>query len=472
METSVKSGKPYCFVITSYGLRPDNKESEVMIDFNEIYKTLLEPAIRKAGLEPLLEKDERSGGSIHKTMYEKIILSEFCVADLTNQNPNVYYELGMRYATKPYTTIPIIASRHFPLPFDVGPNRTFAYQVSEKFELINIQADIDALALRLEISKKYRDTDSPLYDLVNGISFHNSVAHEKTDIFREKVRYNNAIKGELAYARSVGGEQDASKQLTRTKAIQDVIEKYKPFEDLETGVLIDMMISFRNIEAFIEMQAFIESMPRYVFETTMVQEQYAFVLNRNGGKKNPVDNVMLDEAELILSQLEQNGKASSETYGIWGRIHKDRFERTYKAGYKREALTHADMAKQFYQKGFEFDIRDAYPGVNYVTCLELLGERDQALRLIPAVEYAVLTKMKRKNPDYWDHATLLELAVIDGNFEEAEKQYYLAKPKITEVWMPGTTLKNLEFIFNYRTERGEETKSIGKIMALFRENKK
>ncbi len=52
--------------------------------------------------------------------------------------------------------------------------------------------------------------------------------------------------------------------------------------------------------------------------------------------------------------------------------------------------------------------------MNYVTCLEMLGQSDMAFRLLPAVEYAVNAKMKRKTPDYWDYATLLELAVIEN----------------------------------------------------------
>jgi hypothetical protein len=68
-------------------------------------------------------------------MYEKILLSEFCIAGLTNANPNAYYELGMRYAVMPFTTIPIIASSHFPLPFDIAPDRIFKYQVDKDFQL-------------------------------------------------------------------------------------------------------------------------------------------------------------------------------------------------------------------------------------------------------------------------------------------------------------------------------------------------
>src|SRR5690554_2943442 len=136
---------PFCFVITSFNKKPNLKDLQAkfeskkmsepvqIIDFDKIYEDLIMPAIKLAGMEPLIEREESNFGSIQKTMYEKIILCEFCIADLTNANPNAYYELGMRYAVRPFTTIPIIASSHFPLPFDVGFNRTFVYQVDSDF---------------------------------------------------------------------------------------------------------------------------------------------------------------------------------------------------------------------------------------------------------------------------------------------------------------------------------------------------
>jgi tetratricopeptide (TPR) repeat protein len=228
-----------------------------------------------------------------------------------------------------------------------------------------------------------------------------------------------------------------------------------------------MMISYRNIEAFNEMLAFIKELPRYVFETVMVQEQYAFVLNRNGSKAKPLDIVMINEAETVLRKLETDGKASSESYGIWGRIYKDKFERAYNTGNTGEAKVHLKNALKYYEKGFESDPRDAYPGVNYVTCLELLGDKERSLRLVPAVEYAVKAKMKRKEPDYWDFATLLELAVIENKFEEAEELFYEAKPLAVESWMFGTTKANLEKILKFRKERGEEVSRLDDMIKLF-----
>jgi tetratricopeptide (TPR) repeat protein len=372
----------------------------------------------------------------------------------------------MRYAVKPFTTIPIIASSHFPLPFDVGPDRTFAYQVDQDFNLSNKEKDIETLVSILKNAKKSRSTDSPLYDMINGIAFQNSVAHEKTDVFRDKVSYDENIKKELAYARNMTDDDKNKIKAKRIEAINKVVDKYKPLENIETAVLIDIMISYRNIEAFDDMLDFIRQLPRYVFDTVMVQEQFAFVLNRNAGKKKPVDEVMIKEAEDALRKLEEEGKASSESYGIWGRIYKDKFERAYKAGSTGEAKVQLKKALKYYEKGFESDPRDAYPGVNYVTFLELSGENEKALRLAPAVEYAVKSKMKRKEPDYWDYATLLELAVIENNYDDAEEFFYEAKPLATESWMFGTTKNNLEKIIDFRKERNEDTSKAEEIVNL------
>lgn len=468
---------PYCFVITSFG-KKDNlsdlkqkysagkAEPLQQIDFDKIYDELVKPAVLKAGLEPLIEREETNFGSIHKTMYEKIILCEFCVADLTNANPNAYYELGMRFAVKPFSTIPIIASSHFPLPFDVGFNRIFVYQVDSDFNLSDRDNDVDKLSAILLQAKNSRLTDSPLYDLINGISFQNSVAHEKTDVFREKVIYNESIKKDLALARSISADTPEKAKELKIKAIAGIMEKFKPLENIETAVLMDFMISFRNIEAFDEMKQLIEELPRYVFNTVMVQEQYAFVLNRIGSKSVPVNEFLISEAEKALLQLEESGKASSETYGIWGRIYKDKFERAYKAGNHHEAKVHLKKALHYYQNGFISDPRDAYPGVNYITCLELSGEKQRALRLVPAVEYAVRAKMSKKLPDYWDYATLLELAIIEGNYDQAMEFLFEARPLANESWMTGSTRSNLDKIQYYRALRGEDTKELQQFITM------
>ncbi|MBK6285857.1 MAG: DUF4071 domain-containing protein [Draconibacterium sp.] len=97
----------------------------------------------------------------------------------------------------------------------------------------------------------------------------------------------------------------------------------------------------------------------------------------------------------------------------------------------------------------------------------IIGIQGKALRLLPAVEFAVNAKMKRKEPDYWDFATLLELAVIENKFDVAEEFFYEAKPLAIESWMFGTTLANLSKILNFRKERNENTTELEKFIELF-----
>jgi hypothetical protein len=63
-------------------------------------------------------------------MFARLLLAEFVVADLTLANPNVFYELGIRHAAKPFTTVPIYANVSA-LPFDVAPVRAVGYQLKK-----------------------------------------------------------------------------------------------------------------------------------------------------------------------------------------------------------------------------------------------------------------------------------------------------------------------------------------------------
>jgi predicted Zn-dependent protease len=69
------------------------------------------------------------------------------------------------------------------------------------------------------------------------------------------------------------------------------------------------------------MAAFVKEMPALLSSTPLIQEQYAFALNRAGKS---------EEAEKILVDLSDKEGPSSETYGLLGRVHKDRWEADYR----------------------------------------------------------------------------------------------------------------------------------------------
>jgi hypothetical protein len=117
--------KPLCFVLMPFGTKPDGAGG--VVDFDAVYRDLIAPAIVEAQLEPLRADEEVTGGIIHKPMFERLILCEFAVADLTTANANVFYELGVRHAVRPWSTVLIFAEQGARLPFDVAPQRALPY---------------------------------------------------------------------------------------------------------------------------------------------------------------------------------------------------------------------------------------------------------------------------------------------------------------------------------------------------------
>lgn len=447
--------KPLCFVIMPFNKKKDADGNE--IDFDVVYNSLIRPSIEAADMEPIRADEETINGIIHKPMYERLILCDYAVADLTTANANVFYEVGIRHAVKPFTTITIFASDS-KLPFDVNFLRGMPYDYNSKMHLTNLENNIAGLTKQLLNAKKDKTTDSPVYQLVDGITFQNSVAHQKTDIFRDKVKYNSEIKKQLAKAVKTEGGKDE-----KTNAVDNIVKTLVP-ENEETGVLIDVMLSYRAIEAMEKMIDFVYAMPSHVQQTVMVQEQLGFALNRN--KQH-------DEAIDVLEKVIKENGPSSETYGILGRVYKDLFD---EAGINENEIlaeSYLDNALETYLKGFEADWRDAYPGINALTLLELKGVRERIKQLAPVVEYAVLRKLETKTPDYWDYATLLELAVIENDEIKAKQNLIKAiSCPIEKLWYFDTTIKNLKFIQVYREKRGEETEVPKKMIEFLESQKK
>src|SRR5581483_10329153 len=112
------------------------------------------PAIDQAGLDPIRADEEGIGGSIHKPMFERLMMCEYAVADLTTGNANVFYELGIRHAFRPRSTT-IIFHEGSVLPFDVAPLSGIPYRIDDP------ERAVAALKERLLKSKTPTD-DSPI----------------------------------------------------------------------------------------------------------------------------------------------------------------------------------------------------------------------------------------------------------------------------------------------------------------------
>jgi hypothetical protein len=180
--------------------------------------------------------------------------------------------------------------------------------------------------------------------------------------------------------------------------------------------------------------------------TVLVREQLALALNRLGRG---------DEAEAVLNDLLKERGPSSETYGILGRICKDRWRAALKEGDEILAAGLLDRAIDAYLKGFEADCRDDYPGINAVTLMEVRDPPDERrVKILPAVQFAVERRIRLGNPDYWTLASLLELSILALDEKQARETLPKAVSCVRESWEPRATVDNLQIIREARERRG------------------
>jgi hypothetical protein len=427
---------PFCFVLMPFGRKSDS--AGVSIDFDAVYREGIRPAIAEAGLEPFRADEELTGGIIHKAMFERLILCDYAVADLTLANANVFYELGVRHAARPWSTVSIHAGTSR-LPFDVADLRTIHYSIGADGLPDRVDECRGAIVRALKAASREPTPDSPLFQLLDDYP---QISHEKTDVFRDRVQIAVTQKERLRRARELGREQGPA---AGREAVAQAEAGLTDLGGCEGGVLVDLLLSYRAVNAWPDMVRLVDDMPRPIGQTVLVQEQLAFALNRLGEGRR---------AQEILEALVDGHGPSTETLGLLGRVLKDRWERSTRDGDEASAAL-LDQAIDAYRRGFEADFRDAYPGINAVTLMEIRNPGDpEAARLAAVVSYAAERRLAAGKPDYWDHATLLEASVIARDEMRARAIYPRTIAAIRERWEPETTARNLRLIREAREGRG------------------
>ncbi len=444
-----------CFVDMPFGQKPDLK-SGVVVDFDQIYNEAIKPAIESCDLEALRGDEENMGGIIHSAMFARLLLSEFVVADLTLANANVFYELGIRHAAKPFTTVPIFANVSA-LPFDVALVRAVGYNL-ENGKL----TETSAQQLKTELAKRLRaaidgvaTNDSPLFQLIPkfpGID----LPDEVTETFKDRIRRVEEFREMLS---------TACAQPTLHEKCDALLKIQRDLGDLKTvqrSVLIELMSSFCDAEAFEELVSLYNAFPDSLKDYVVSRQQFALALNR---RKKPGDR---EKALKILEELLKNRGADPETFGIKGRIHKDIYKEAAQAK-KITATAALDDAISAYTKGFESDPRDYYPGVNAINLLIQKGDAEalkEAERLLPLVTFAVARRGGASSSDYWDLATVLELACIGGDWLIADQVLPKVMLGATASFKTATTLGNLQLLKEARERSGQ---AVPKLDGILRE---
>lgn len=383
------------------------------IDFDDVYERGIKPAVEKKDLEIIRADEEQGGGIIHLPMFERLLLAEIAIVDVTNNNANVFYELGVRHAALPNSTI-IIAANGGSLPFDITLIRTVPYRL-ENGKLGEAAAAelVTMLEEQLEHALGERDVqDSPLFQLIPQFpGIH--LSHEVTENFRDRARYIDATRQRLFTARELSGKE------ARLAAVRQVEDDLGPITKANAELAADVLLAYRDLEEFAETARFAESLPTWLIESSVpIREQYALALNRLKTDEGR------SKALAILQAIVAKEGDSPETDGLIGRIYKDKFSEALAAGQTLKANGFLDQAIDWYRRGFGADPRDYYPGVNLATLLARRNTpetKEELQRVVPAVAFAAARLGGMNSQDYWQVATVLELAVLGGAWDTATR---------------------------------------------------
>lgn len=163
--------RPHAFVVMPFGRKPRADGS--WVDFNAIYTGLIKPAIEAAGFESFRADEETCSGDILTDMFQELLLADVVVADLSIDNANVFYELGVRHAMRRRGIVHIQAGRAY-MPFDIFNVRTLPYHcdASGGPDAAMLEKDFTALVKMIQSTwqSDHNQIHSPIFNLLNGLT--------------------------------------------------------------------------------------------------------------------------------------------------------------------------------------------------------------------------------------------------------------------------------------------------------------
>ncbi|MFH1743734.1 MAG: hypothetical protein ABIH23_32415 [bacterium] len=128
--TPLPSGN-VCFVITPIG----TEDSQERKHANAVLKHLITPVMQEAGLTVVRADMIAKPGIITKQVIEHLAYARLCVADLSFNNPNAFYEMGVRHSFK----LPMIQiiRKGDKIPFDVSQGRTIIIDCADPYTIMD-----------------------------------------------------------------------------------------------------------------------------------------------------------------------------------------------------------------------------------------------------------------------------------------------------------------------------------------------
>lgn len=384
-----------------YGTKIDYTSAK-KIDLDEIYDKLICSSIGEFDSIKNIRGDEISSSEIIDTdMFELLLSADIVISDITTLNPNAIYELGIRHALKPYSTI-IMSSEETNLPFDFNHQRIFRYSISDLHKEEKLHAKQEQLKKLIKttitnLENRTEANDSPFYEYVKYV-----------------------------VAPTVPSDK-----------IEQIRDRHYESETLKK--LKEQAKNFIHSDNFFDAASVYEKLAKNNPHNSYYLQQQALFLSKSSGKNYEKN---LKKAEKIIKTLDPFNSLDSETTGIYGAIEKRLYDLNKNDIKLQNAIT-------IYNRSFVLN-HSYYNGENVVNCLiykllkthdpeelihlkyEIINLNKEVLKI--AEQELNIQNSEGSSSDYWTYATISLSYLLENqtiNYQQYKQEF---EDNSTENW--------------------------------------
>jgi hypothetical protein len=431
--------KKRCFVVMGFGVKSDFATGRTL-DLDKSYRLLIKPVVEEKGLTCVRADEIRHSGSIDVIMYQELLTADVVIADLSTANPNALYELGIRHALKPRTTI-VVSENKLPYPFDLNHILITSYaHLGDAIDYDEVVRFRKTLGDNLDAVLSQERTDSPVYTYLHDL---NPPSLRAKMAEAEKAMQEAAERVGEIVAQSPAPAADTS---AADQTLSTLIEQG------ERAITEDGFVKARELFS-LALQMYKESAGGKTTDHARHEDSYllqrlAFATYK--AKQPDVVTALDDALELLISRLNLYESNDPATVSLGGAIEKRLFE-------NNQGADHLDLAIWYYGRGYYLR-NDRYNGINLaylmnirtdsildlkdtekiadlvyanrirrevlVLCEEELAEMDQQSSAVPASEPDKLQQEHNERQQaqrFWCLATKAEAHLGLGQMKDFER---------------------------------------------------
>ncbi|MDJ0740383.1 MAG: tetratricopeptide repeat protein [Gammaproteobacteria bacterium] len=416
--------KPHAFVAMPFGTKPDHDDKPV--DFNRVYAELIKPALEAAGLFAFRADEETRAGDIRVDMFQELLIADLVVVDLTIDNPNVWYELGVRHALRARGVV-LISGGQATKAFDIYTDRKLSYGLRDGGPDPDTLAD-DRERLSEMITQTMQSWHgrkiSPVYKLIPDLV---EPQWRKLRIggLREFWDAYDDWETRIAHARRRGRVGDML-----------VLADEAPMSAFRAGAWIRAGKALRRIGHFrFALEQLNKGLEIEPTDSDGLREK-GMCLQRLALSGDPA--FPLDMARTHYLAMLQQDDSDAETWALLGRVEKD----AWVASWRQPQAAPAQMVDEArfekarlreaigcYEKAFRCDPKHHYSGVNALALMHLYrhltgdDRYDETVATMAGAVRFATTCEDDSEALFWARASAGDLEVLAGTVASTEDAY-------------------------------------------------